>query len=353
MISRLTAIFLTIIFFFIAAPSQSQEVKNYTPTNKICKKAKLNEINKKNLICLKHNKKYKWHAIYENKTVIQNITSNQIETIYNNVVNGFSKYKDSNVNLNIIVSPHYNSNTVDNYINQYKTALRPYAKLLDKNVTLVFFSEFEENWWKNKIIEIEKAPNYPVLSCHFIKTEFCAYGSTKVNFGLIYHMIGSEHLLRQDYKIILDHEAVHIYQGSNWKNPHPSCWINEGYATLVGMAHSSKHSNVNLYRKSQLNQLETFFVNHKSLSIDEWNVKLTKLLQSNACQQTSTGYSVGMLIFEHMYLKYDFELVQSFISDIVNKDYSLGKSLEQNIKISEEKFYLELSQYFYNVARNT
>jgi len=347
-LKKIITIFL--MFNLMVVPSHAQNSTTYFPTKKICTKNKLDTINKQKLICLKHKKQYKWHKIQTNTNSIEIkndvITETQIQKIYNKIIDGFKPYNDTEIILDLVISPKSNLKNVNIYIDQYKKSLYPYSKLLGKKTVLVFFSESEIDWWKSKIMEIEKTNNYPLWSCQFKVTELCAYGSTKAGFALLYHMIGSQHQVDQDYKYLIDHEAVHIYQGNNWNNRHALCWGNEGYANIIGIAHSSKNLNVSHVRTNQIQQIHQIFPNYKNFNQSEWELNLRYLLNNfNQCIHSKSGYSIGMLIFEYMFLSYNFDQVQSFVYDTANNNYTFINALQKNFNISEDIFYYNLSKY--------
>jgi hypothetical protein len=275
--------------------------------------------------------------------------SKQIDKIYNKIRNSFETPKEY-FKITVINSPKVNKARVNQIVSIYEKAVNQYPIPNNKKITWVFLNENEKQWWIKKTSEIDSHPNlewwdsgYCVISSRTV----CSYGNVNTEFPIFYMVVGSSSSSKWTTRdqFFADHEAAHMYQMVAWKNSHSNCWIDEGYANAVGIAMSSKFTNIESYRKSQIDPIHNIFPNYKLFSVNDWINAYKKLnSDSDFCFKKSAGYSMGMIAIESMYNLYDAKTLDKFFIEY-SKTKNLNESLMKYFKINEYEFYKNVGKY--------
>lgn len=162
------------------------------------------------------------------------------------------------------------------------------------------------------------------------------------NVHIVYRLTVNTELPMSDY---MYHETTHAYQNAyggmdNWK--YEPCWFGEGYAMVVGLAHSFKNSSeatkfYEIERKQRLKYTNQFLNNYGN----DWKTGLTEaLVYSHAgpmcnSQEPFLGYRLGMIISEAWIHEFGFKRTVKFLEKIENNDFEGSFEKEFGISMND------------------
>jgi hypothetical protein len=318
------------------------------------------------LLCMQdQNGKLKWHQNFNIKLPITSNGSStannnqnsilEIDKLYNKITLSVSNFNKSNVSINAIYSPTVNRDAADTLLLKYKESIKLYSSFITKNITIVLISESDYEWWRSTSASLEGSSAdlswWTSGHCPITSMSFCGYGTNSVPYALFYAFIGSKSTFNNNNEININHEAVHVYQKSIFNNPHPTCWITEGHANALGLAISSKTMDVKQNRQNEIERISNMYPGFKTYNKQQWvDVLKTIDLDRTACFKNGMGYSLGMLIVESLFDKYDFEMVTKMFVAKSNEN-SLDSALRSSIGISEDEFYSVVAEYLVKNAK--
>lgn len=240
-------------------------------------------------------------------------------------------------------SPQANTSIADAVTAEYRHAAEFFA-LAEVNV--IHFSESEESWYLDLMTRLEGSANrdWLVRNCRVGPGNTCGMASF-AGTPHFYHMFGSQVSPNEFQRYIAHHEAVHGFQRSygyarpDRNNSHPNCWMIEGQAEALGLASALYQMEIDERRANMVRGvrgvLPNIQVKSKSALIEEF-----RALERDwtACFAKGTGYTVGFLMMEYLYLTFDVAKVHSFIKDFIATT-SFDGALRSNLGISEDEFY--------------
>lgn len=258
----------------------------------------------------------------------------------------------------VVSSPTVNKTQVKNSVQAYEQAMTIWQPLgLDElDLTWAFMSEKDYDWWLARVKNFEKEnpdtkvwnPKTGVIGhCKLSPDVYCGYGSPKPSGKTFqYNVIGSRYTSRPN-KNTVNHEAVHFYQDSidtslMQKTP---CWFVEGQANLLGNVLDDA-LNLDNNRKFQIQRVTATIPNAKKFKAKKWRAELTALNgpKRDFCIQTELSYSLGMLIFEHLYGNYSFRQIHELVTS-VSESGSFSTAVRQTLGTSESALYKEVAKY--------
>lgn len=258
----------------------------------------------------------------------------------------------------VVSSPTVNKTQVSNSVRAYEQAMTIWQPLGLKKLDLVwvFMSEKDYDWWKARVIKYEtENPDTKVWNpktgiighCKLGPDVYCGYGNPKPSGKTFqYNVIGSRYTSTPN-KNTVNHEAVHFYQDSMdtllmQKTP---CWFVEGQANLIGnvLDDSSQVAN---NRRLQINRVRTHIPDAQKKNANKWLSEL-KAFDANKrdfCIETELSYSLGLLIFEHLYANYSFRQMHELVKSISDTG-SFSASIGQVLGTSDQQLYRDIARY--------
>lgn len=371
----------TVAIVSLLAPTQgttvveNNNIQQQKLTNKSCSKSNLNKTvklpNKKVLVCSSYgdgyyNTGYKWTIKQDSKPLAKPLTkplvkpiqeqpsqtttqSSKETNVYNNILQSF-KTKLDYFKITVVASPNVDKAKVDEIVSNYEKSVNFFPMPSNKKITWVFLNETEKDWWIQKSYEIDR-PNvewWDSGKCKISNVTICAYGNGNPNSPIFYMVVGSSHKWSPNDAIIADHESVHMYQMVSWANSYLNCWVVEGHANAIGMAMSSKTTNVDSFRQGQIRDIQRLFINYKTFTVEDWVDAYNKINSDrDFCFKNGAGYSMGMLAIESMYELYDGKLVDQFFIEYSNSR-NFNESLLKYFNVDELEFYKNVAKYAKN-----
>jgi hypothetical protein len=347
---------------------EKKNIQQYQLTNKSCSKSNLNKTiklsNKKVLVCTAYgdgyyNAGYKWIVKSNSKPLTKSTQSEfipvsttqsaKVTKIYQNILDSF-KPSPEYFKMTVITSPKVNKSRVNEIVSNYEQSVNFFPMPVDKKITWVFLDETEKDWWIQKSSEIDR-PNlqwWESGKCKISNITVCAYGNANPNSPIFYMIVGSSSIWGSNDAIIADHESAHMYQMMSWTNSNLNCWVIEGQANALGMAMSSRTTNMDSFRQGQIRDIQRMFPNYKTFTVEDWINAYNQInSDSNYCFKNGAGYSMGMLAVESMYDLYEGKIVDEFLIEY-SKSKNFNDTLLKYFKINESDFYKNVALYVKN-----
>lgn len=355
------------LFAIILALSVLQTPLAPAASSKPCLKNQLNKtVN--GFKCQKVGLVYRWTLIITNPkptptptptptiTPVQPVEKVQEVTTLDKIYKKITTYYNNknNYKLTVIKSPLVNEKRVSEIVEKYETAINAYPINANKKITWVFISEEERDWYIKKSLEID---NYDWTSwwdkgkCLISSSTVCAYGNSDTTKPIFYMVVGSKSVWKQEDQMIAEHEAVHIYQMLTFDNGYPNCWIVEGQANALGIAMASRYYDVLTARNGQMLEMSKFIPNYQNLSKEEWISTLKRFENDHEyCIKSLTGYSLGMIVVESLFLNSSAEDVDKFIINY-SQTRNFEKSLNFVLGITLNQFYSNFGDHMINALK--
>jgi hypothetical protein len=258
----------------------------------------------------------------------------------------------------VVTSPTVNKTLVKSSVRAYEQAMTIWQPLGLEKLDLVwaFMSEKDYDWWKARVIKYEtESPDTRVWNpktgiighCKLGSDTYCGYGNPKPSGKTFqYNVIGSRYTSTPN-KNTVNHEAVHFYQDSMdtllmQKTP---CWFVEGQANLIGNVLDDSSKVVN-NRRHEINRVRTHIPDTQKMSTKQWLSELRAFdgNKRDFCIKTELSYSLGLVIFEHLYANYSFRQMHELVKSI-SETGSFSQSVRQVLGTTDKALYRGVAKY--------
>jgi len=283
----------------------------------------------------------------------QPVIERRHQKLYKSVLSKFQQTSLNDINFEIVYSPSVDKTKANVLLDQFKDALSFYANRFgkDKKVVILFMSEKEKDWYTQQVITYEGPyinDDWWGLHCVFDAFAQCGRGTNSIPLNILYEVVGSSWQTSQYSRVSPNHESVHVYQksriGDTMYRLFPA-WLGEGQANFLGFVTSSRFVDVSRFRSQAIRSMVKPFPNMYSFNETDWvNAINTCEASVNFCVSNSLGYSLGMLISEYLYSKYEPEQIDQVLTD-VTAGSNWSDAILANLKVSKNTLYLDAAKY--------
>ncbi len=274
----------------------------------------------------------------------------RLEKIYQKLNNETGQLAQVDLRIKTISSPKVQPERVLEIHTRYEKSLQYLGKGITKPVTMVFFDESEEAWYRSQVVQLEGQKSsyfWPDANkCPRNPGQICGWGVIMPNLQIYYHIVGSSSVWQNWHQHVVDHEVVHMWQGAYTPTSWSVCWIAEGQANGLGYALSypKTPNSVNQERKMQIGRINDLFPDYKSYTKADWVKVLNEINTNPGCFQKGFGYSFGMLAFEAMYEEFGYQKVSDFTISL-SKTQSISQAATTNYGIPLTQLYELIAEY--------
>jgi hypothetical protein len=145
-----------------------------------------------------------------------------------------------------------------------------------------------------------------------------------------------------------NHESVHIYQksriGDGMYRIFPA-WFGEGQANFLGFVTSSRFLAVTNLRSQTIRSMKSAFPAMNSFTETEWVDAINKCEASiDFCVSNGLGYSLGMLINEYLYSRFEPEQIDRVLEDVA-AGLIWSDAILKDLKVDKNSLYVDAAQY--------
>jgi hypothetical protein len=249
--------------------------------------------------------------------------------------------------LNFILSPNANKVTASKLESAYQEPITLLSNLFvnPSPVTFLVMNESDHDWWVDQVKSLNSNQDlgwWNGSHCSVSVFVHCGYGSTPNPDGSFHfgQLLGSKFEWNtQDY-VIAYHESIHVYQlglMGNRMSFLPN-WFAEGQANYLGATFVNRFRSTESVRDGEIRNLLNKLPELKNYKLQDWVTFLEKIdSDSNYVFQAGLGYSIGMLLLEDIYNKFNYEAVQNWMLDIKSGN-SYKDAFEKVFKIKYQEW---------------
>lgn len=244
-----------------------------------------------------------------NVTNLNNLPKDITKTLLTHYENAAVSFGDTNVNLFIV----------------------------DKSGVPDFNNKFY-NWNNHNIKDM-------FLNCNPNIQKICAQADY-LNRDYTYVFLNGED---KNFLLIPYHELAHVYFWTlfDFRKDPKNCWIAEGFANALGLAISSQYIDLDKYRNEQILKIQNLFSKNSKLEKEKIIKEfIEKQNDHKYCFELASGYSIGMLISEFMYINYGIKSTHEFVKSL-GETQSFDTSSKKYFKLSELDFFNKAFEYVF------